>query len=213
MGSDVEVCNAARVCFAKESIPEPDGSPNKADKKLIRYLATHAHWTPFAHCFLKFRVKTSFAMARQLVKHQVGLVWNEVSRRYVSTEPEFYIPDVWRKAAENKKQGSTDEEVVYLELQGFTEPTVRNKVLHFYEYSLDLYEEMIRCGICPEQARFVLPLGAVTEWIWSGSLAAFARVCRLRLDPHAQKEVRDVAVQIDASVPAQFKHSWAALME
>lgn len=196
MGSDESVVNAARVSFAKECVDF-----SEKDVKLITYLAKHGHWTPFAHAFLSFRIKAPIFVARQLVKHQVGLAWNEVSRRYVDDEPEFWFPDLWRKRAENVKQGSSNE-------------TLEDVSLGKREIKgmLHLYQHMLGCGIAPEQARMVLPQNMHTEWLWSGSLAAFARVVKLRLDPHAQAETREIAEGIEAAVPSEFKHSWEALV-
>lgn len=198
MGSDLSVVNAARVSFHKFHTEITEG-----DAKLINYLAKHNHWTPFAHCFLSFRIKAPIFVARQLVKHQVGLAWNEVSRRYVDEEPEFFVPDYWRGRAENVKQGSSKEEVMGAD-------AVLTVVLY---KTLDAYNELLRLGVAPEQARMVLPQNMMTEWIWSGSLAAFARVCRLRLDPHAQAETQEIAQMIANSIPRGFEHSWKALME
>lgn len=203
MGSDLSVVNAARVSFHKESevFTEQDG-------KLINYLAKHGHWTPFGHAFLSVRIKAPIFVARQLVKHQVGLCWNEVSRRYVSDEPEFWFPKVWRGAPVNAKQGST----------GILEDKQQEECLDGLNFSvkscLDVYNYMIEDGVAPEQARMVLPLNTHTEWIWSGSLAAFARVCKLRLDPHAQAETREIASGIDVIVrlKGDFEHSWNALL-
>ena len=216
MGSDLSVVNAARVSFDKESKWEnevwghPDfEEPNylsQKDTKLIRYLAKHNHWTPFGHAFASFRIKAPIFVARQLGKHQVGLVWNEVSRRYVDSEPEFYVPETWRKRAENVKQGSSDE--VHGGSRYFSDTFVR-----LFSNMKDFYEGLLLQGICPEQARMVLPQSMMTEWVWSGSLAAFARVCKLRLDPHTQKETRDIAEMIDVEMRRLFPVSWEALME
>ena len=229
MGSDLSVVNAARVSFEKtsewvnqaeldESYYGPDSAvqPKLSDRdvKLIRYLAKHNHWTPFGHCFASFRVKAPIFVARQLGKHQVGLVWNEVSRRYVDSEPEFYVPSEWRKRAENVKQGSSDEAVtepINYRLAG--PKTVEQAYDRLVMHSQDVYQELLEVGVCPEQARMVLPQSMLTEWVWSGSLAAFARVCKLRLDPHTQKETRDVAEMIDAEMRRLFPVSWEALME
>jgi thymidylate synthase (FAD) len=218
MGSDNAVADAARVSFHKEASNYTD----EQNQRLISYLARHNHWTPFAHCFLKYRIKAPVFVARQMVKHQVGLAWNEVSRRYVDEEPEFWFPKVWRKRAENVKQGSSDEEFrgyivhefgkdVPDELQwGVDEGT---EILPQYLGNiLVLYKGMIHAGVAPEQARMILPQNTMTEWIWSGSLAAFARVCKLRLDPHAQKETQAIAQMINDQVPKDFEHSWAALL-
>lgn len=213
MGSDLSIVNAARVSFHKEHNEIQDNDP-----KLIAYLAKHGHWTPFAHAFLSFRIKAPIFVARQLVKHQVGLAWNEVSRRYVDDEPEFYWPE-WRGKAENVKQGSSAgkyepayQQVDLVESAGLIEPSFDEFARWHINESLSLYKGAMLKGIAPEQARMVLPQNTMTEWIWSGSLAAFARVVRLRLDPHAQAETREVAEQIAAQVPSGFEHSWKALL-
>lgn len=195
MGSDLSVVNAARVSFDKTSPALSAG-----DTALIAYLAEHNHWSPFAHAFLSFRIKAPIFVARQLAKHQVGLSWNEVSRRYVDSEPEFYTPDVWRKRADNVKQGSSDEAVNLV-----WDVTVHN------ESALTYYNDLLAKGVCPEQARMVLPQSMMTDWIWSGSLHAFARVCALRLDSHTQAETRQVAQQISDLAQPLFPASWKAL--
>ena len=196
MGSDLSVVNAARVSFAKEH-KEFD---NVADTKLINYLAKHNHWSPFGHGSMQFAISAPVFVARQLVKHQVGLVWNEVSRRYVDNEPEFYTPTEWRKSAENKKQGSSDETVEY-------------SVLPAYTFAKQCYENMLRMDIAPEMARMVLPQSMMTEWYWSGTLYAFARGCNLRCKPDAQKETRDVGWGIDKHARELFPASWKALRD
>ena len=214
MGSDLTVANAARVSFEKESewdygeyceqcndYHEP--TLKNADAKLIAYLAKHNHWTPFGHCFVSFRIKAPIFVARQLGKHQVGLVWNEVSRRYVDSDPEFYRPLVWRKRADNVKQGSSDETCL---LGNDIDDDFNDECLRRYKFFIDE-------GVCPEQARMVLPQSMMTEWIWSGSLAAFARVARLRLDPHTQYETRIVAMNIANEMADLYPHSWKALMD
>lgn len=227
MGSDLSVVNAARVSFAKESNWELDPEDgdwdentrkflSEKDQKLISYLAKHNHWTPFAHCFLSFRIKAPIFVARQLVKHQVGLAWNEVSRRYVDDEPEFFLPTSWRGRPESSKQGSSDKEITHLsmfDLEYESITPIKNAAAVIIEYCLDLYNSMIKEGVAPEQARMILPQNTMTEWIWSGSLAAFARVCKLRLDAHAQAETKEIAEHINNLVPEEFEHSWKALME
>jgi len=214
MGSDLTVVNAARVSFNKESTWEGEKhwSGNILDKKLsdkdiklISYLAQHNHWSPFAHCTLQFRIKAPIFVARQLQKHQVGFAWNEVSRRYVDYKPTFWSPDnQWRGRAENKKQGSADELVRdNLEAQEHYNDAVR--------YVYQTYELLLACGVCPEQARSILPQSMMTEWYWTGSLYGFARVCKLRLDPHAQAECREVAKWINDFCANQFPMSWKAL--
>lgn len=192
------------------------------DKKLIKYLADNGHWTPFGHCFVSLRIKAPIFVARQLVKHQIGLVWNETSRRYVDSEPEFYTPKTWRKRADNVKQGSSDECITAHQAWSalhidtyWDEPNNLTGIAygntHIFDACLDVYNELLDHGVCPEQARMVLPQSMMTEWIWSGSLAAFARVCNLRLDPHTQDETRDVAAMIDAIIAPLFPVSWEAL--
>ena len=200
MGSDLSVVNAARVSFHKESKEFKDG-----DVKLINYLAKHNHWTPFAHAFASFRIKAPIFVARQLVKHQVGLAWNEVSRRYVDEEPEFWFPKEWRERADNVKQGSG----------GIVEDSVmfRSISVELTKECLATYSNMLACNVAPEMARMVLPQNTMTEWIWSGSLAAFARVCKLRLDPHAQLETQQVAALIRDQIEPLFPVSFKALME
>lgn len=216
MGSDLSVVNAARVSFSKESefdvVLDDNLTPQEVlaegDCKLIRYLAKHNHWTPFGHASLQFRIKTPIFVARQLVKHQVGLVWNEVSRRYVSDEPEFYFPDVWRAKPEGSiKQGSGTAMDAGAQ-KAFSEDT-----RSFVQDIVEQYSFMIEEGVAPEQARMILPQNAMTEWWWTGSLAAFVRVCKLRLDPHAQAETREVAEQINALAAPVFPVAWQALLE
>ena len=179
-GDDLAVVNAARVSFHKES-----SEFSNQDAKLINYLANHKHCSPFNHAFITVRVKAPIVVARQLVKHKF-MPWNEVSRRYVDEEPEFYLPNTWRKKAENVKQGSSDEEIASADTVG-TEATVK---------ALQAYRELLDRGVCPEQARFVLPQNMMTEWWWSGTLGAFCDMLILRLDPHTQKESRIVAEKI-----------------
>ena len=220
MGSDLTVVNAARVSFEKESeaedweyldLGQASGDfvavLNEKDQKLIKYLAKHNHWTPFGHCQVTFRIKAPIFVARQLGKHQVGMVWNEVSRRYVDSEPEFYEPKVWRKRADNVKQGSSNEEVKLK--WGVNHPPLPDRLV---QLQLSTYNLMIKEGVCPEQARMVLPQSMYTEWYWTGSLAAWARVCKLRLDPHTQKETRDIAQVISNQMSIIFPVSWSALL-
>lgn len=208
MGSDLSVVNAARVSFDKESEWEgvwSDPCLSDKDTKLISYLARHKHTSPFNHCFASFRVKAPIFVARQLVKHKF-LPWNEVSRRYVDSEPEFYIPEEWRGKPENVKQGSGGK-------PRFHDTLLNEWVRESTEECADLYWSLIRGGVCPEQARMVLPQNTMTEWVWSGSLGAWADMCRLRLDSHAQKETREVAEKIAVSLKEIYPVSFAALIE
>lgn len=209
MGTDISVVDAARVSFKKKSYylyddddPSVEYLSDK-DKKLLKYLADHNHIIPFAHAFLSFRIKAPIFIARQLGKHQVGLAWSEVSRRYVDEEPEFFFPKEWRGKPLNSKQGS----------DGVFNPNQPDYNLDMWSrticvHALDLYQKCVKEGLCPEQARVILPQNMMTEWIWSGSLLAFIRICNLRLDPHTQKETQDVAKQIAYYLDLKFPNSW-----
>ena len=198
MGTDLSVVNAARVSYAKVKNQFED-----KDAKLISFLAKHGHWSPFAHASLSFRIRAPVFVARQLVKHQVGLSWNEVSRRYVSYEPKLYKIDEWRGKPVDSKQGSAG--VIELD----------RTLKHVYEMAMEqckiLYNALIGKGVAPEQARAVLPQSMMTEWLWSGTLYAFARVCNLRCKPDVQKETRNVAEYIDSYCLYHFPISWDAL--
>jgi thymidylate synthase (FAD) len=210
MGSDLTVVNAARVSYAKESEwesvtpagPVP-GVIKEKDEKLIGFLAKHNHWSPFAHCSLQFRIKAPIFVARQLVKHQVGLSWNEVSRRYVDFPPELYKPESWRGRPIDSKQGSDGT----VELG----QTIDHNLETTMESCLILYHTLIEKGVAPEQARMVLPQSMITEWYWSGSLYAFARVCNLRCAKDTQKETRDIADKINKICEELFPYSWKHL--
>ena len=215
MGKDLSVANAARVSFGKKSDldwSDPWSPPKlkEKDAKLIRYLAKHEHISPFGHCFASFHIKAPVFVARQLVKHKF-LRWNEISRRYVDSEPEFYVPDTYRGRSEDKKQGSSSTAVEFLRMQGFGEQSVNDGVFKHQMHSLDLYRDMISAGVAPEQARMVLPQSMMTEWYWSGSLDAFADMCNLRCKPDTQAETRFVADAISEEMEKLFPVSWEAL--
>lgn len=199
MGDDHSIVNAARVSFANIASNYTD----EKNARLIYYLARHGHWSPFAHAFLSFRIKAPIFVARQLAKHQVGLSWNEVSRRYVSVEPEVWIPDAFRKSADNIKQGSSE---------AFVE---NDRVVQDYRYAVALalrtYNTLLSEGACAEMARAVLPQGMMTEWVWSGSLYAFHRVVEQRTTEYAQRETKEIATQISQVCMEQFPICWAAL--
>jgi len=214
MGDDLTVVNAARCSFGKmkecknfvdvvyglnndklAKIPILD----KADEKLINYLAKHNHWTPMAHTSVQFHIKAPMFVVRQLGKHQVGLVWNEISRRYVDTDPEFYVPQSWRTRAENVKQGSSTTE------------TVEYDITDHNNACLAIYKDMLSKNIAPEMARAVLPQNIMVEWWWTGSIAAFSRVCRLRLARDSQWETRQIATMISAECKKLFPVTWTAL--
>lgn len=202
MGDDNSVVNAARVSFAKDA----SNYTEEKNAKLIKYLAKHNHFTTFCHAFLSFRIKAPLFVARQLVKHQVGLSWNEESRRYIDSGPEFWFPEEFRNRPEGSvKQGSSG-------VSHLTDYFIDHCKVNS-EKSLLLYNEMLANKVAPEQARIVLPLNTMTNWVWSGSLFAFARVCNLRLDPHAQVEVQEIAKLISEQVKDKFPVSWKHLVE
>lgn len=247
MGSDLSVVNAARVSFGKKSsLEEPfedcDASLlrlNKGDTKLIKYLASHGHISPFGHAFASFHVKAPIFVARQLVKHKF-LRWNEISRRYVDSEPEFYTPDEWRGKSADKKQGSEgvipihnldssslrhikdywnetaafEQELSYEEDRYGPEQSVLDELNYVYEEEvLPIYRKLLKAGVAPEQARMILPQSTMTEWYWSGSLDALAAMCKLRCEHDTQAESQDVAWQIYHKMEELFPVSWVALME
>lgn len=238
MGTDLSVVNAARVSFAKESdwdysSAPPDSPPeitaeykklSSQDTRLIKFLARNNHWTPFGHTSISLHVKAPIFVARQLGKHQVGLVWNEVSRRYVDDEPEFFVPEAWRKKAENVKQGSSDETVSrwseqfnYVATSVSCDPGGDDQVECVFDYD-DIvalctaqYERLLALNVAPEMARMVLPQSMYTEWYWTGNLASFARVYGLRAAKDTQKETREIASQIGDILATLYPVSWEAL--
>ena len=216
MGDDLTVVNAARVSFGKKSelvegaVKQDEQGEylemvlSDKDTKLIKYLAKHKHLSPFGHAFASFHVKAPVFVARQLVKHKF-LRWNEISRRYVDEEPEFYEPATYRRKAEDKKQGSGDAMVP-------SSSTMRSEAKAIL-WAKRAYAEMLQDGVCPEQARMVLPQSMMTEWYWSGSLDAFAGMCNLRCASDTQAETREVATQISDRMRKLFPVSWSALTD
>lgn len=206
MGSDLSVVNAARVSFNKESAFDEEGNLKERDEKLIKYLHEHNHFTPFCHATISLRIKCPIFVRAQLGKHQIGLTMNEVSRRYVTYEPEVYTP-YWRYAPTNgAKQGSSDK---------VEDPDLCSRLMQEYltvaEECIKMYNHLIADGIAPEQARSILPQGTYTEFIWTGSLYAFARVYSLRIDAHAQWEIQKYAEAIDKIIAPIFPVSWKHL--
>ncbi len=197
MGSDLSVVNAARVSFGKKHDNFEEG-----DARLIKYLAKHKHISPFGHCFASFHIKAPIFVARQLVKHKF-LRWNEISRRYVDSDPEFYTP-VLREATTDKKQGSGCAMGITLLDQVIQQQDIE---------SAKQYKYLLAMGVCEEQARIVLPQNTMTEWYWSGSLDAFADMCRLRLKADTQFETSVVAACIDVKMKELFPVSWGALLD
>lgn len=196
---------------------EIGGAADEEHEELVnRVRRMPTHWTPFGHTAITLHIKAPIFVARQLGKHQVGMVWNEVSRRYVTDEPEFYVPDVWRKAAENVKQGSSDEAVDDVFGWAFAvigENTIQHANKRHLNSALDYYKELLDHGVCPEQARMVLPQSMYTEWYWTGNLYSFANVFIQRTDSHAQREVQEVARQIGKIIEPLFPVSWKALTQ
>ena len=204
MGDDLSVVNAARVSFGKKSdymMRIHNGEAKvlqHKDNRLIKYLAKHNHKSPFNHTFTTFHVKAPVFVARQLVKHEY-MPWNEISRRYVDSEPEFYVPDVWRGRSADKKQGS--EGVV----------KTNANVEYHNNVMLQLYKQQLDEGVSPEQARMHLPQSMMTEWYWSGTLYAFAKMCGLRLKEDTQAETRIVAEKVEDVMAKLYPVSWEAL--
>lgn len=202
-GDDLTVVNAARVSFAKES-----HELTEQDKKLIKYLAKHEHVTPFFHPQIRMRIKMPIFVAREWYRHQIGFARNEVSRRYVDSPAECYIPEAESIRARDPKlkQGSKPEPV---EQSHAAYEMMSNAT----EMAMSEYKDLLSIGVAPEVARMILPQSMYTEFIETGSLAAYARLCGLRLDPAAQKEIRDYATAVDTLLREKFPVSWAALME
>lgn len=200
MGSDLGVVEDARVSFGKRAGEEL----TDRDKRLIRYLAEHDHWTPFAHTAIKVRVSAPVPIRTQCFKHKIGFVENEESRRYIKSAPELYIPDEFRLApTDGAKQGSSGPHP--------DSNVWRDLYIDQCRDAISTYEDMIEAGICPEQARFVLPQGVMVNWIWTGNLASYARFFNQRTDPHAQKEIRDLAGEVGKIIEPLFPFSWNAL--
>jgi thymidylate synthase (FAD) len=222
MGDDLTVVNAARVSFNKQSDWELDQEAKtrldetnsfyweedlyrigEKDKKLIKYLAEHNHWTPFAHPQITLRIRAPISIRTQFFKHKQGFVENEISRRYVIDEPEIYNPQWRSKPSNGAKQGS-DDFILNEDKLAICDSFYKTVASE----SIKVYNRLIENGVAPEQARFVLPQGTYTEWWWTGSLAAYARVCKQRSDPHAQWEIREYASAIKEMIAPLFPVSW-----
>jgi len=214
MGTDALVVNAARVSFSKEA----ENYTEEQNDKLINYLARHNHWTPFSHPTICIREKVPIFVARQRFKHTVGFSYNEVSRRYVDDTPGFFKPIKWRAAPTGSmKQGSSKQELIILDDDGDhvanSQSWCDDKLDLVHAHCLSTYTEMIEKGVAPEQARMVLPQSMYTEYYVTGSLAAWGRAYKLRIDSHAQKEIQDVAVKWDEIIRPLFPVSWGALVD
>lgn len=213
MGSDLSVVNAARVSFAKESewewvdnddSDQPTSYPKLSDKdtRLINFLARERHELPFAHTAISLRVSAPVPNRTQCFKSKVGFVENEESRRYISTVPELFVPE-FRESVKDKKQGSGG-----LHSNGEKWLDIYQKQSH---RCIDVYLDMISAGICPEQARYILPQGVMVNWIWTGSLLAYARFYGLRSKPDTQKETQDISKLVGEVMAGLYPVSWNAL--
>lgn len=232
MGNDDSVANAARVSFDKHAscyTPEQNeglirylanGLSSKDIKQLkaellactdpvtmegiLNQLDADPHWTPFGHTAITLRCAAPVPVRTQTFKHKIGFVENEESRRYISSRPVFYIPEHFRsKPVGSIKQGSGDVHP--------NSPLWQAEYITHCQRGIKLYEEMIADGICPEQARFVLPQGTVVHWMWTGNLMSFANAYKKRTDSHAQKEIQDLFLQLDPIMEKLFPVSWKAL--
>lgn len=201
-GDDMAIVDAARVSFDKGHEQYTD----EQNSKLIRYLAKHNHWSPFAHASVTFRVHAPVFLARQFIKHRAGFEWNEISRRYVDSTPLVWVPESWRKRPKSMKQGSTTDGAIPVEGQHL------DRYVAWAEASLSLYRSDCDLGgVCPEQARARLPLATITSWIWTGSVAAWARLVELRGEQHAQLECQPYVKAVEARMTSLFPLSWRAL--
>ena len=214
MGTDLTVVNAARVSFNKESaykLNEMGEHLEDKDARLLKYLADHDHFTPFTHVTVTMREKVPLFVARQRFKHTIGFSYNEVSRRYVDEDPEFYKPDKWRGKAADKKQGSSD---VVVDINPATS-SGSEAMVDDYDHAINrcvwVYKQMLRKGVCPEQARMVLPQSMYTEYYVTGSLYAWARAYNLRFTEDAQQEIQELAKEWDDIMIRLFPESWIAL--
>ena len=205
-GNDNTVANTARVSMqfgGEDWRVLPENYTEVKRDKLIKFLATNNHTSPFRHNSITLRINVPIFLARQLGKHQVGMSWNEVSRRYVDEQPTVYEPEVWRTRPEgNIKQGSGEDTV----------PEAESYYNFAMAYALETYQDLLQLGVAPEQARMVLPQSMMTEVIWTGSLMAFAHVYKLRADGHAQVEAQEFATELNSIISPLFPVSWEALV-
>lgn len=198
-GDDLTVVNAARVSYNKTV----DEMTSK-DEKLIKYLAEHNHVTPFFHPQIRFRIKMPIFVAREWYRHQIGFARNEVSRRYVDYKAEMYVPEFVRERDPKSKQGSRPNPIDKNSM-------ATSLIQDINERAEETYEQLLQMNVAPEVARTVLPQGMYTEFIETGSLAAYARLCGLRLDPSAQWEIRQYAEVVSELLSAKFPVSWRYL--
>lgn len=217
MGDDLTVVNSARVSFNKISteFTTREQKPKGSDEGLIDYLSKHDHWTPFSQPQIQMREKVPIIVARQRFKHMVGFTYNEVSRRYVDDDPEFFVPLQWRARPDGSvKQGSSEEVITHIvDASHHCEYLVdiHEAYTDFLAEAEELYKRMIKTGVAPEMARMVLPQSMYTEYVVTGSLAAWARAYKQRVDSHAQKEIQNLATQWGEIIEPLFPYSWRAL--
>lgn len=198
-GGDLSIVNSARVSFAKQVDEMSSG-----DERLVKYLARHYHDTPFRHNFISLRCSTPLFLARQLMKHQAGLTWNEVSRRYVDAPPEFHYPSDWRsRPSDGIKQGSGETHKFSAKWKEIYDRHIRD--------ATDLYKFMVEEGVAPEMARMILPQSMMVDFIWSGNLLAFFHVYKLRSGEGAQVEAREFAELLKQAIQPVFPIGWKAL--
>jgi thymidylate synthase (FAD) len=215
-GSDEAVANAARVSFSAfgEWNGIPEGYTKAKADKLIGYLAEHQHTSPFRHNSITVRCQAPIFLARQLMKHQAGLSWNEISMRYCDKPVGFFIPEEWRSRPDKSlKQGSGNKIVTHLNENKDSDFTIDLDYTHHLECCVNLYQEMLDSGVAPEMARMVLPQSMLTDWVWTGNLMAFSHVYNLRSKDNAQLEARVFAEQLNNVIEPLFPVSWKALTE
>lgn len=203
MGDDLLIANAARVSFGKWKEELDDG-----DVRLLRYLASHEHTSPFRHTSIMLRCKVPVFLARQLAKHQAGFSWNEISRRYVDSGFEFYYPRTWHTRPEgNIKQGSGEE--LCVDDQNFCDELLVDLTV----YAEQTYRRLLRCGVAPEEARMVLPQNMMVEYVWTGNLLSWFHLYRLRSNTGAQLIAQEFAELVNAEVSKLFPHAWNILIQ
>lgn len=212
LGDDFRVFEAAKATMGGEE--ESGFIRGETDPtRLINFLVKNSHWTPLRHPHITFECEAPIAIARQLGKHQTGMSWNERSMRYRDSVIDVFIPDMFRGRPDSLHSGSTDEDIGNKPLSDSYSPTwtISDEFKSVIGYSLDSYDKLVEAGLAPEQARFVLPQGMITRWVWTGSLLAFWNVYKQRISEHAQYEVRDFAKQLDEHCSKLFPISWEAL--
>lgn len=199
MGSDFKICSVARISFARKA---EEFTPEQ-NERLINYLAKYGHWSPFSHVHVSLAMQAPIAIKAQCDKHTVGFASNTESRRYISHPPELFLPTFRTKPDGSVKQGSGGEH---------PDNDIIREAYHALAHEcLELYNGMIAQGVAAEQARFILPQGVETNWVWTGSLYAWARFYNLRTDPHAQKEIRNLAYMVEDVIAPLYPVSWKAL--